>query len=154
MSDHVVNCLNRSLVHAILSRYAHTSHAIGSQMGSLGLGSARACKLQQEWCATVASKLARTPHVERALWLSEAADWLRNVAEYLDRRGQVAELAIEHPALRGVVTEFRADRAAIERECARMMRAEWYGVEIGELCAEFAACVDDDPMFLRVAEAV
>ena len=147
----ILQPLSYVAVWRILNRYVRTSIALGSQLGHADRAAGRAEVLQREWCGTVAMKLTRTPHVERAMWLGEAVEYLKNnpVVRYT-RVIEVERLSVLHPIVRRIVLDHEGNLKEVEQAHIYMKRAPEYNPEMGLLCCEFAACIADDWLFGRV----
>ena len=157
----VVELVGDSLVSSILYRYAHSLGAAGSQLAAVGVGHGSTAALGA--VATVAQKLARTPTVERTLWLESAVDVVRNTIDPALAKGREPELSCERREVidclfefarstrrRGRSSVYEFDAGAMAREQQRLERTPVYRDEWALLVVEFSACMDPargDPAF-------
>lgn len=153
----IVAMLPDGTVWAILRRYARSGPGAGSQLSALSEGSAHWTNAAREAQCTVGAKLSRSPIVERVLWLTEAADLIRNIIAPAERSGQDVELALEHPCIIDAAFEFakRAkhrgwpsywgfDARACERAAQRLQRNRVYREQWALLVLELSACWADN----------
>lgn len=149
----VVDLLADRLVWTIIQRFVHSSPTAGSQLGHVGVGRASSACLGM--AGTVGQKLARSPMVERIVWLRAGADFVESVIRPHVEHGQSPEeeIGLERRELADVLFEFGVgkegtdeSRAAKEmlNRARRLERSVAFPEQWTLLVCELSACWYDE----------